>query len=832
MTLRDTVCWHCGEPLPTGDVLYATIAGQARALCCQGCKAAAEWIEQLGLGDYYRLRTAPAQKPSPYSNGNNSSDNADRAWSRPEVARHVVRELGASRCETMLLIEGVRCSACVWLIERALGTLAGVVSVQVNVAARRARIVWRDSEISLPKILGQLSRTGYRALPLDAKALDDVRRRESRDALKRLAVAGLGAMQAMMFATVLYLSGADSIDRSTIDLFRWFGFLVAIPVVFYSAQPFFAGALRCLKARRLGMDVPVALGIAIIFSASLIEALRGDGDVYFDSVSMFVFFLLAGRYLEMSARHRAGHLTDALARLTPSCADRRRADGTLERVGIHELQPGDCIQVGEGGIVPADGVLLSERCQVDEAILTGESEFVTKRRNDSLIAGSVLVDGMVEMRVRRIGAETALAGIAALVERAQAQRPQLAQAGERTTRHFVARVLVLTAATVAVWSFFDPSRAFGAALAVLVVSCPCAFALAVPAAITRALAVLARRGVLVVNPDAIQSLAEATHIVFDKTGTLTEPHLALVDVESLNGASRHEALRLAASLARASRHPVARAIESAHLDGALVESGLDAAIDVSSRTGFGISGTVAGRELRLGRADFALPGEQVMTSIHAGAVILADADGPIAAFNLNERLRPNTAAAVEALRTQGLSIFIASGDAATKVADIAARLGIVDWRARQLPADKLDLLTQLRASGARVIAVGDGVNDAPVLAGSDVAIALAGGADLAQTSSDVVLAGGRLDAIAPARVLARQTLAILKQNQRWAMIYNLTAVPLAALGFVPPWLAALGMSLSSLCVILNAMRIGRGAVNRAANPPVIADGIEHRVGVA
>jgi Cu2+-exporting ATPase len=600
---------------------------------------------------------------------------------------------------------------------------------------------------------------------------------------------------------------------------------VAIPVVFYSAQPFFTGALRCMKARRLGMDVPIALGIAIIFTASLIEALRGGGDVYFDSVSMFVFFLLTGRYLEMRARHRAGHLTDALARLTPPFADRRGADGMLERVGIHELQFGDRIHIEEGGIVPADGALLSELCRVDEAILTGESELVAKHRNDLLIAGSVLVDGVAEMRVQRTGVETALAGIAALVERAQAQRPQLARAGERATARFVARVLALTALTVVVWSFLDPSRAFGAALAVLVVSCPCAFALAVPAAITRALSVLAHRGVLVVNPDAIQALAEATHVVFDKTGTLTEPQLALADVETFNGISRDEALRLAGSLARESRHPAARAIAIA------CDNTLEMAIDVNSRTGFGISGKIAGRELRLGRADFALATGQVVNPIHADAVVLADDKGAIAAFGLSERLRPGAAAAIDALKQQGLSISISSGDAATKVADVAAMLGVVG-HARQLPADKLALLTQLRANGAHVIAVGDGVNDAPVLAGADVAISLAGGADLAQASSDIVLVGGRLDMLAPARTLAQQTLAILHQNQRWALIYNLTAVPLAAMGFVPPWLAALGMSLSSVCVILNAMRIGRVMPKRAATPVVIAGRVGHRTGVA
>lgn len=798
-------CWHCGEPLPEGVALTAQIAGQPRAMCCHGCRAAAEWIEHLGLSDYYRLRTQSAQKPSA---GLNAGKKSRDAWQRPEIARHVVRNIGDSRRETMLLIDGVRCTACVWLIERALGALPGVISVQVNAASRRARLLWDDARVTLPQILAELSRTGYDGMPLDAQALDDVRRRESRSALKQLLVAGFGAMQAMMFASVLYLGALDAQDVSTRELFRWLGFLAATPVVLYSARPFFRGAWRSLAARRPGMDVPVALAIAIIYAASLIEALRDGGHVYFDSVSMFVFFLLAGRYLEMRARHRARDLSDALARLMPPFADREAADGTFERVGIHELHIGDLVHIDEGGIVPADGTLLSERCRVDEALLTGESSPLAKLRGEPLIAGSVLINGPARLKVERVGGDTALAGIATLVGRAQAERPRLAELGERTATRFVMRVLALTALTVAFWSYFDPTRAFTAALAVLVVSCPCAFALAVPAAITRALAVLAQRGVLIVKPDAIQALAEATHVMFDKTGTLTAAELSLYDVTTADGVSRDTALLLAAALARHSRHPAARALAAACGD--LPAGHVDIATGVNARPGLGLTAMVGGRELRLGRADFALPGRDA--DVSESAVVLADDTGMIAAFHLGEQLRPGARDAIDSLKTQGLHVLIASGDAAAKVEAMALRLGISDWRARQLPADKLCWLKSMRAAGARVIVVGDGINDAPVLAGADVGIALGCGAELAQASSDIVLIGERLEALAPARALAQQTLAILQQNHRWAMVYNFTAVPLAAMGMVHPWLAALGMSLSSLLVTLNALRIGRDPV--------------------
>ena len=798
-------CWHCGEALQKGVVIQARVAGTTHPMCCEGCRAAAEWIEKLGLSDYYALRTAAAQKPGP----NPDSETHD-SWVRADNARHVIRDLGDGLRETLLLIEGVRCTACVWLIERSLGAMPGVMSVQVNAVAQRARVTWRDSKITLPQLLQGLARTGYHALPLDARGLDDLRRRESRDALKRLLVAGFGAMQAMMYATATYLGAAVALDAPTRDLLRWLGLLVATPVVLYSARPFYLGALRSLKARRVGMDMPVAMAIAAVYVASVIEAVRGSGEVYFDSISMFVFFLLAGRYLEMRARHRARDLTDALARLAPPFADRQREDGVLQRVGVHELRAGDCVRVAEGGIVPADGVLLSERCRVDEALLSGESSPLTKRRGEPLIAGSVLEDGPVLVRVERVGADTALAGIAALVGRAYTLRPRLQIAGELAAGRFVLRVLTLTAVTTVAWILIDPARAFSATVAVLVISCPCAFALAVPAALTRALGALARRGVLVVNPDAIQALAGCTHALFDKTGTLSEPSLLLADVQTFGGQSRDEALSIAATLARQSRHPVARVIAAAHagIPGAVVA-------DVVAHTGLGVSAIIDGRAMRLGRSDFAVFGKP-LAGDSTNAVVLADDTGPIAAFRIGERLRPEAGPAIDALQSRGLTVLIASGDAPEKVASIAARLKVTAWRARALPADKLAWVAELRAGGGRVVTVGDGINDAPVLAGADVGIALAEGAELAQASSDMVLQRGRLDAIVAARDIAQQTLAIIRQNQRWALYYNLSAVPLAAAGFVPPWLAALGMSLSSLGVILNALRIGRDA--NAARP--------------
>lgn len=811
---RLPACHHCGEPVPHGVELTATIDGTIQPVCCIGCQAAAEWITNLGLGDYYQLRSTVAERAQ-LQTGEHG------VWHHEELQRHVVRQLDSGDSEVCMLVDGVRCAGCVWLVERALLHVAGVQSVQVNAVTRRARVVYNADAASLPQLLDTLGRAGYRPLPLDAAALDDARRSESRQALKRLVVAGFGMMQAMMYAMALYVGAFEEMGAATRDLFRWLGFLVATPVVLYSAQPFFAGARRSLAARQLGMDVPVALAIALVYLASAYQALTGGAEVYFDSVSMFVFFLLSGRYLEMRARHRSGDSSDALARLTPSFADRRAADGSLQRVAAIELREHDVVQVAEGGHIPADGVLLSASARIDESLLSGESVPQRKQRGDSVVAGSVVIDGPLDLRVTHAGADTFLASMATLATRAQTERPRLALAGERATTRFVIRVLSLTVITAVAWSIIDPSRALAATLAVLVVSCPCAFALAVPAAITRALGVLAGRGVLVVRPDAVEVLATADVAVFDKTGTLTEAVLGIHPLATTGDGllDADDAIRLAAGLARESRHPVSQALAAA---AALHDAPHTPASEVRSHPGLGMEGIVEGRHLRLGRADFALERQAVPDAL-ADATILAE-DGQLrAAFHVDERLRADAPAAIRALADAGVRSQILSGDAAPRVRAAAEKLDIDQWQARQMPADKLARIEQLQAEGLRVMAIGDGSNDAPVLAGADVSIALASGTELAQANADVVLCSGRLMALAEARAIAVETQHILRQNQRWALTYNLCAMPLAALGFVSPWLAAIGMSASSLVVVLNALRIGR-QWSRAPSQRIAADG--------
>ncbi|MEP6882778.1 MAG: heavy metal translocating P-type ATPase, partial [Dokdonella sp.] len=618
----------------------------------------------------------------------------------------------------------------------------------------------------------------------------------------RLVVAGLGTMQAMMMAVALYAGVFDGIDPSVREFFRWLGFLVATPVVLYSAQPFFRGAWREWRTRHLSMDTPVAMAIAMIYLASLVGVFVGGHEIYFDSVCMFVLFLLVGRHLALRARHRASDVVDALARLQPVLADRREGD-TFLSVAVHELEAGDIVRVANGAAVPADGELIGPRCRVDESMLSGESRAVGREPGQGVIAGSLVVDGPVEVRVQRIGADTVLASIVRMITRAASERPKIARLADARAARFVARVLCLTVITALVWAWFDPSRALPAALSVLVVSCPCAFALAVPAALTRAIAVLAQRGVLVVDADALETLAKADRFVFDKTGTLSEPGFD-IDAITVTRGSLDQALSIVAALEHGSTHPLAVALRRL----AATASPLTAR-SLRQIEGAGVEGEINGIRYRLGRGSFSLFSQR--EGKDDDSLVLADNEGEIARFAVSEQPRPGVVSLIRSLQEDGIECEILSGDCPARVSAMAQRLGIKHFSAAATPADKLAHLHALRDQGDVVAMVGDGINDAPVLAGADVAIAIGDGSAMAHAVSGILLSSARLDSLIEARVTAREMVARLKQNLNWALAYNLAVVPLAAFGFVPPWLAAIGMSASSIMVILNSLRIGRRA---------------------
>lgn len=778
-------CYHCNDAIPQGSNLKAKVAGKLRSVCSQSCLTTAEWIDQTGLADYYRLRSGPNQRF-------NKTDNSH--WQNSALLQQVMRDKGNGVFEVSLLMDGMHCAGCVWLIERVLLKLGGVSDIQINPVTRRAVLSFDTQIVKLTDILQALNNAGYRPRPLERQNVDDARTHESRDLLKRLLVAGFGMMQVMTYAFVLYMENFGELPGGTKDLFRWLGFLVSTPVVFYSAAPFFTSARSALRLKMLNMDVPIAIAITAIYSTSVYQAMMFQGEVYFESVTMLVFFLLTGRYLEMRARHRSVDSADALVQLTPAFAQRILADNQTEDIPVVSLEVGDKVRVMEGAHIPADGTLLTQQTQLDEALLSGEAAARQRLKGDAVIAGSMVLEGPIDIEVTRVGADTFLSTLANLSTKAQTQRPKLTRRSERITANFVLRVLVITAFTLVGWLWYDPSQALDATIALLVVACPCALGLAAPAAITRAMGVLAKRNVLVIKPDALETLIQIDRAVFDKTGTLTEPSL---DAAQTNP----DALQLAASLARESQHPLSRALVAAN------QQPLLAASDTQSFPGMGLEATVKGRTLRLGQPRFVLNEDQVPAH-QDSSLVLGESGQLLAEFYLNETLRPDAIVTVNRLQAQNVQCQILSGDNEKRVKNIAQQLGIQQWHARQVPADKLSHLQQLHEQQHKALMVGDGSNDAPVLAGADVSIALTSGAELAQANADILLCDGQLNNLVYIRQIAQQTQKILKQNERWAITYNTLAMPTAALGFIPPWLAAIFMSISSLVVVLNALRIG------------------------
>ncbi len=785
-------CFHCGEAIPARLGLSVSIDGAERAVCCLGCRAAATLIRDAGLGDYYRFRTTAAPRPEV------SGDDPWATYDRPEVQGPLLGREG-EMAVVNLLIEGLRCAACSWLVGERLGRLPGVVRARVNPATSRAQVTFDPQRMGLAALLRTVAMIGYRPHVLGATDTLAVATRERRDALKRLAVAGFGMMQVMMIAAALYIGAADGMDPVIREYLRIISLIITAPVLIYAGRPFFAGAYASLRARRVGMDVPVSVAIGLAFGASAWNTLWHSGEVYFDSVVMFIFLLLLGRFLEMLVRHRAGSTAEALLRLVPATA--LRLDGpSRERVAVASLAAGDRVFVPSGECFPADGVISSGSTEADEALLTGESRPIARSVGDPVVAGALNCSAPVEVQVGAVGQSTMLAGVVRLLERAQTERPRVARLADRAAAWFVSRVLVGAALVAAAWLVVDPSRAFAATLAVLVVTCPCALSLATPAAITAATATLARAGLLVTRPDALEELAHADTVVFDKTGTLS---LGRPRIESSEvcGIGRDAALAVAAALERSSAHPLSQAFES--IRAAPAE-------DVAVHPGSGIEGRVGPVRYRIGTAAFVAslagprPAEIAESGVHLGSRA-----GWLARFEFADALRPRAAEVVRDLEALGLEPSIASGDHATAVAHAASALGIRRWHARMLPADKLALVERLRTGGARVLAVGDGINDAPTLRAAAVSLAMGTGSALAQSSADLVALRGDLETLPLAVRTARRTTAVIRQNLVWSAGYNLVALPLAALGWVPPWLAAIGMSASSLLVVLNALRLSR-----------------------
>ncbi len=796
-------CFHCGEALPAGRPFVASVGGEEREVCCLGCKAVAEFIDGNDLGSFYRFRSQPHAgldiRPELV---------AFKAYDSDDMRDRYVH-VANGRAEAILDIGGMYCSACAWLLDAALARHEAIHSVDINPATRRAVVAWDFDALSFSGLLGVVAEVGFKPQPVGQDQKDASQERQYRLALKRLIVAAAAGMQVMMFAVALYTGDFFGIEPGVQKFLKVISLLVALPIVFYSATPFFRGAWRGIRARMPGMDLPVSIAIIAAFAASVRSIWLDSGDIYLDSVAMFVAFLSATRFMEMRARHRSDGFTLALARLLPDTAIRLAGD-SQEIVAVDRLRAGDTVIVRPGDTVPADGVVISGELFVDESVLTGESLSQVRKVGAKVYAGASNQEGSGHIRVTLTGASTSLAEIGRLLERAKADRPPIAVLADRIASRFVLAILVIATATGLVWSAIDSSRVFEIVLATLVVTCPCALALATPAALAAAASRLAASGFLLVRSRVLEVMQPGATIVFDKTGTLTRGRPAVVHTRLLSDdgqAGKQYCKALAAALESTSEHVLARAFSVWY------EAGLIDIQDMRPEAGKGVVATIGDTRYRIGSFDFVaeLAGCHIAVdeSEPSTHVYLGSESGFLAEFIIGDELRADARAALDALRAAGYRIAIASGDRAASVAGVATTLGVEDWQASLTPAAKLEFIANRRRLGETVIMVGDGINDAPVLASADASIALDAGTALARASADAIALGRRLMCIVDASNVAQQTRHIIRQNIAWAIVYNLAAVPLAAAGVLAPWMAALGMSGSSLIVVLNSLRLHR-----------------------
>ena len=908
-------CFHCGDPVPELP-FHTDILGQSREMCCMGCQLASQSIVEAGLEQYYLDRSEinrTASLPTQLTRL--------EAYDHDEIkSQFVYAQDGMSVAE--LSVNNLRCAACTWLIESRLDELDGISQCQVNLTNQRMRVIWDEDKLPISRILGVINEIGYEAKPYRQDTHEAMLARHNSQMLLRLGIAALGSMQAMMYAVAIYFGEYSDMLIFQRDFLRWVSLFVSTPVFFYAGVPFFTSAWSAIRARQVNMDVPVSIALVVTFFASLYATITGQGETYFDSVSMFIFFLLAGRYIEHNARLKAATMANDLVVVEPVLVQKIAEDkdaaarilqlieqntlnntaldndalsdnnaeqvlnsnnnlatnGTTttaktmpnfkqsmdaniqqltsriaqdwqqvnhkpsniaqteavpekrQMVTAHSLQVGDIIMVEAGSEIISDGILLSSTATVSQSLLTGEGDLIIKTQGDYIVGGAQNDSQPFEMLVTALPEDSQIGLIDRLMNRAMSEKPKLAQQADKLARWFVARILVLSALVFIGWYIVDPSQAIWATVAVLVATCPCALSLATPIALTVATNRLASYGFLTTRGHTLQTLAEITHVAFDKTGTLTYGKPNLLNIERLatndtTAASNEEKdklLAIAAALEVGSRHPIAHALLTA-----AYQLHLPATQALQYYPAGGVEAMIDGVLYRIGHVDFALDRTghaanadndliiDLATHRASSAVVLSCQNSPsnawqaLAGFYFNDKVRDSAPSMLAALKKSGIEPVMLTGDPSPQALVMAEELGMKAAYNGLSPTDKVNHIQALQAKGAVVLMVGDGINDAPVLAAADVSTSIAGAADLAQVSSDSIILNGQIEAITAAKRIADKTKRIIKQNLRWALIYNSSVLIPAALGYVPPWLAAIGMSLSSLFVVLNALRLKR-----------------------
>tara|TARA_R110000851_G_scaffold4900_4_gene20590 strand:- start:84162 stop:86555 length:2394 start_codon:yes stop_codon:yes gene_type:complete len=793
-----TPCFHCNEPVTTGEQYTTLIQGQQQPMCCPGCQAVSQAIMDAGLSSYYQFRSEPGQRQTALVPEQLSQYSA---YDLPEVQQDFVHKQGAID-STSLSIDGITCAACAWLIEHKLKPVAGITNVLVNSTTQRALVSWDSHIIQLSEILQIISKVGYQAAPYQVDEQEKQSKVDSRKFLLRLGLAGFATMQVMMFALALYTGYFTGLDVEFRDYFRWVSLMFAAPVVLYSAQPFYFSALRSLLSGKLNMDVSVSIAILGAYVASCVATIQGNGEVYFESVSMFTFFLLLGRYFEQSARQKASVSSSNLHKLVPLTAHLLR-NGDATEIAAKQLTIGDIILVKPGEVIAADAEVVLGQSSVNEAMLTGEQMPISKHLADKVYAGTINIEQPLQVRVTALGQDQLVAEIIRLQELASNNKPAIALVADRLARYFSASILSIAAITYLVWLSISPDDAFWITLSVLVATCPCALALATPTAVTCATAIFTKLGVIPRKTGIFEKLTKIDHVVFDKTGTLTCGYLSIGEVQTFGQYSSEQVLSLAAATEQGSLHPIALAFKPFYDNKHIVEH-------VDHHIGLGIRACINQQQVCIGTAQFVTPDCNRVSpqALESQWIFLSIDNKLVAKIEMLDQLRVDSLATVNALKAANIKLSIASGDSSGHVEFLANKIGISDVHSGLSPQGKLALVNRLQQK-ANVAMFGDGINDAPVLAGANLSVAMGSGSAIAKNSADLILLGDHLSRFNDAIYVAKQAQRIIHQNLLWAFAYNMVILPLAVTGHVAPYIAAIGMSVSSLIVVSNSLRLLR-----------------------
>lgn len=792
LTTDKTLCFHCGEQNPNGTAFSVSIKGEDRRMCCLGCEAVAQTIVDSGLTSYYDHRSENAEKVTSLIPEQLSQL---AHYDIQQIQEDFIKQ-DADISEITLTVEGITCAACAWLIEKQLRQVSGLQFINVNTTLHRVVIRWYKDKLKLSEILTQIQKIGYKAYPFQINQQEALYTQQAKSYLRRLGLAGIATMQVMMFAIALYSDFFSGMEEAFIHYFRWVSFILATPVLLYSAQPFYINAWRNIRNRTLGMDIPVSIALLGAYCASAYATIMETGDVYFEAISMFTFLLLLGRLLELRARRKASETSSNLLRLLPSMATLIEGD-TESLIPAKTLTVGQTILVKAGETIPVDGTILTGISNIEESMLTGEHLPVHKGKNSPVFAGTANVTSPLTILVEKLAQHSLIADIIHLQDSAQQNKPHIEVVTDLVSRYFVGALLIVALCTYIGWSLIDPSQAFWITLSVLVATCPCALSLATPTALTCATASLNKQGILIKQHHVLETLNQIEHMVFDKTGTLTHGDFVLLTSTVHSQYSKQQCIDLASQLEKVSEHPISLAFKKQQQNSVQLSN-------VINLPGQGLQATYQGQELKLGHAQFC--GIIKANDSKELAIYLTLADELIASFELGDTMRDSAKIISKYCHDNNIETTLLTGDISAKSEEVAKLLQFTHVAKGVTPEGKLTYLQKLQQS-QQVLMVGDGINDAPVLAGAHVSVALGSGTDLAKNSADVIILGEDLNKIATLRKTAQKTTTIIKENLGWAIGYNLIIVPLAIMGHVPPYIAVVGMSFSSLIVVSNSLRL-------------------------